>query len=255
MIEKRYLLSWLQERERLSTAGQAAPLQTSNQQYINYNRRCMLPVFTCSKLLESQMHSLQKEIIRWASLSVRHRYRLSVEGCNSFCRINLVAFSIRVLDPGPPQYGTSVLRWRTETVPVGWESVPRSRQTNRRARGRERERERESEGRESPPGSVADGTRGERERKTLVLGLGRLPPSVFPWGFEIPKAGRSREVENWEGPHIRTFSCIKERYFFLVFLKWLIIKLHLLKSVKSTMHVILNLPNFERSNKMEISLK
>jgi hypothetical protein len=145
MIEKRYLLSWLQERERLSTAGQAAPLQTSNQQYINYNRRCMLPVFTCSKLLESQMHSLQKEIIRWASLSVRHRYRLSVEGCNSFCRINLVAFSIRVLDPGPPQYGTSVLRWRTETVPVGWESVPRSRQTNRRARGRKRERERERE--------------------------------------------------------------------------------------------------------------
>jgi hypothetical protein len=64
-----------QERERLSTPGQAAPLQTSNQQYLNYNRRCMLPVFTCFKLFKSQMSSLQKEIIRWASLSVRHRYR------------------------------------------------------------------------------------------------------------------------------------------------------------------------------------
>jgi len=53
-----------QERERLSTPGQAAPLQTSNQQYLNYNRRCMLPVFTCFKLFKSQMYSLQKEIIR-----------------------------------------------------------------------------------------------------------------------------------------------------------------------------------------------
>ncbi len=78
-------------------------------------------------------------------MSVRHRYRLSVQGRNSFCRINLVAFSIRVLDPGPPQYGTSVLRWRSQTVRVGWESVPRSRQTNRRTRGRKKERERERE--------------------------------------------------------------------------------------------------------------
>jgi hypothetical protein len=34
-----------QERERHSTPGQAATLQTSNQQYLNYNRRSMLPVF------------------------------------------------------------------------------------------------------------------------------------------------------------------------------------------------------------------
>jgi len=180
MIEKRYLLSWLQERERLSTAGQAAPLQTSNQQYINYNRRCMLPVFTCSKLLESQMHSLQKEIIRWASLSVRHRYRLSVEGCNSFCRINLVAFSIRVLDPGPPQYGTSVLRWRTETVPVGWESVPRSRQTNRRARERERERER---GKRESSG-ICCGRDEMRERKKNS-GAWAGPPAAFCFSLGI----------------------------------------------------------------------
>jgi len=55
------------------------------------------------------------------------------------------------------------------------------RAVDRRARGRERESERS----ETPGGSVADGTRRERtrvervrERKTLVLGLCRLPPSV-----------------------------------------------------------------------------
>lgn len=92
-----------------------------------------------------------------------------------FVRINLVAFSIRVLDPGPPQYGTLVLRWRSKTVRVGWESVPRSRQTNRRARGRKKERE--SEGSESPPG-ICRG-RDEMREKKRNYGAWAVPPAAF----------------------------------------------------------------------------
>lgn len=112
---------------------------------------------------------------QFVSSSVRHRYRLSVQGCNSFCRINLVAFSIRVLDPGPPQYGTSVLRWRSKTARVGWESVPRSRQTNRRARGRKKERER---ARESESSRICLGRDEMRERKKNS-GAWAVPPAAF----------------------------------------------------------------------------
>jgi hypothetical protein len=56
----------------------------------------------------------------------------------------------------------------------------------KRERERERERERAREARVLQ-GSVEDGTRWERERKTLVLGLCHLPPSVFPKPPQVSK--------------------------------------------------------------------
>jgi len=38
-----------------------------------------------------------------------------------------------------------------------------------------------------------------------------------PFGFEIPKAGRLREVRNPKGPHSGTFPCVKQRYIVLSF--------------------------------------
>jgi len=65
-------------------------------------------------------------------------------------------------------------------VRAGWESVPRSRQTNRRARGRkkERERERESERGKRESSGICRGRDEMRERKKNS-GAWAVPPAAF----------------------------------------------------------------------------